>query len=85
MGQRVGHNPVTEQQRHYFGLPGGTSGKEPACQCWRRKRLLLDAWVRKIPWGRAWQPTPAFLPREFPWTEDPGRLQSVGLQRVEHN
>ena len=21
-------------------------------------------WVRKIPWGRKWQPTPVFLPRE---------------------
>ena len=22
---------------------------------------------------------------EIPWTEDPGGLQSIGLQRVEHN
>ena len=22
---------------------------------------------------------------EIPWTEEPGRLQSMGLQRVEHN
>ena len=25
---------------------------------------------------------PVFLPGESPWTEDPGRLQSMGLQRV---
>ena len=24
----------------------------------------FDAWVRKIPWRRAWQPTPVFLPGE---------------------
>ena len=24
----------------------------------------LDPWVGKIPWSRAWQPTPIFLPRE---------------------
>ena len=24
-----------------------------------------DPWVRKIPWRRAWQPTPVFLPGEF--------------------
>ena len=24
----------------------------------------FDPWVRKIPWRRAWQPTPVFLPRE---------------------
>ena len=27
-------------------------------------RLRFDPWVRKIPWRRAWQPTPAFLPGE---------------------
>ena len=33
----------------------------------------------KIPWRRAWQSTPVFLPGECPWTEEPGRLQSIGL------
>ena len=39
----------------------GTSGKEPTCQCRRCKRHGFDPWVGKIPWRRAWQPTPAFL------------------------
>ena len=43
------------------GFPGGTNGKEPACQCRRCKRCGLDAWVSKIPWRRAHQPTPVFL------------------------
>ena len=43
-------------------LPSGTSGKEPACQCRRHKRRGFDPWVRKIPWRKAWQPTPVFLP-----------------------
>ena len=47
------------------GFPGGASGKEPACQCRRYKRCWLDPWIRKIPWKRAWQPTPVFLPGEF--------------------
>ena len=25
----------------------------------------FDPWFRKIPWRRAWQPTPLFLPGEF--------------------
>jgi len=25
---------------------------------------LADPWVRKIPWRRAWQQTPVFLPGE---------------------
>ena len=26
---------------------------------------LVDPWIGKIPWRRAWQPAPVFLPREF--------------------
>ena len=46
------------------GFPGGTSGKEPACYCRRRKRCGFYPWVGKIPWRRARQPTPVFLPGE---------------------
>ena len=30
----------------------------------RDKRCGLDSWVGKIPWRRAWQPTPVSLPGE---------------------
>ena len=50
------------------------------------QRWGFDAWVRKTPWRRAWQPTPVFLPRESrgqrhlvgynPWG------QRVGLKRL---
>ena len=46
------------------GFPGGASGKESSCQWRRPKRRVFETWVRKIPWRRAWQPTPAFLPGE---------------------
>ena len=46
------------------------------------KRLWFDPWVRKIPWRRAWQPTSVFLPGKSPWTEEPGRLQSISSHRV---
>ena len=46
----------------HFLLIGGTSGKEPTCQCRRLKRNRFSPWVRKIPWRRAWQTTPVFLP-----------------------
>ena len=29
------------------------------------RRPGFDPWVKKIPWQREWQPTPAFLPGEF--------------------
>ena len=44
-----------------MGFPGGTSGKESTCQC---RRCKFDPWFGKIPWRRAWQPTPVFLPGE---------------------
>ena len=44
------------------GFPGGTNGKEHACQCRRLKRHGFYPQVRRIPWQRAWQPTPVFLP-----------------------
>ena len=51
--------------RHQWrGFPGGDSGKEPTCQCRRCKICGFNPWVGKIPWRRAWQPTPVFLPGE---------------------
>ena len=57
------------------GLPWWFSGKEPTCQC---RRCGFDPWVGKIPCRRTWQPTPAILAWEIPWTEEPGWLQSMG-------
>ena len=42
----------------------GASGKEPTCPWRRHKRPGFDPWVGKIPWRRAWQPTPVFFPGE---------------------
>ena len=50
--------------QHISGFPGGASGKEPTCQCRKFKRCRFHPWVGKIPWRRAWQPTPVLLPRE---------------------
>ena len=51
------------------------------------KRRRFNPWVGKIPWRRAWQPTPVFMPGESPWTGEPGSLQSTGpySERVRHN
>ena len=65
-----------------LGFPGGTSGKEPTCQCRRYKRCEFNPWVGKIPWHREWQPTLGFLPGKFR-----GQRSLVGYspQRVGHN
>ena len=62
------------------GFPGSSIGRESACQCRSHKRHGFNPWVRKVPWRRAWQPTPVFSPGE-PWTEEPGGLQPTGLRR----
>ena len=59
----------------------GLDGKESTCQC---RRPEFDPWVGKIPWRRAWQPTSIFLPGESPWTEELGRLQSMGSHKVRY-
>ena len=38
--------------------------KDPSANAGRHKRHGFDPWVRKIPWRRAWQPAPVFLPGE---------------------
>ena len=65
-------------------FPGGARGKEFACQCRWGKRCGFHPWVGKIPWSRKWQPTPVFFPGKF-HGEEPGRLQSMGSQRVGHD
>ena len=59
------------------GFPGGARGKESAWQCRRPKRHGFGPWVRKIPWRRAWQPTPVFFPGWW--------AQSMGLQKLGHD
>ena len=75
--------PIFMSIGNLWGFPSGASGKEPICQWRRYKRFRLDAWVGKIPWKRAWQPTPVFLPGEFRrQTEEPDGLQFMESQRV---
>ena len=64
-----------------WGFPGDSVHRESDCQC---RRCRFDSWARKIPWRRNWQPTPVFS-WEIPWTEEPGRLQPMGSQRVGHD
>ena len=47
-----------------ISFSGSPSSKEPACKGRRQKRRRFNPWVGKIPWRRAWQPTPVLLPGE---------------------
>ena len=56
--------PCSYLEKFIQGFPGGSDGKESACQC-RRTRYLIPGKVGKIPWRRKWQPAPVFLTETF--------------------
>ena len=55
-------------------------------QCRKYRSHRSNLLVRKIPWRRAWQPTPIFLPGESQGQRSlVGSLQSMESQRVRHD
>ena len=72
---------VTGQLKRTLGFPRGASGKESTCQCRRCKRRRFDLWVG-LQEGMAIHSS--ILAWRIPWTEEPGRLRPIGLQRVGH-
>jgi len=59
---RCKYEPDTDYTRVFClaSLVAQNVKNSPAMQ-----RPGFNPWVRKIPWRRAWQPIPVFLPREF--------------------
>ena len=64
-----------------MGLPGGTNGTESACQCRERKRPMSNPWSGRFPKVENANGS-SILAWKILWTEEPGGLQSTGLQRV---
>ena len=54
-------------------------------KCRNHRRHGFNPWIKKIPWRKAWQSTPVFLPGESRWTGGTVGLQFMALQRVGHN
>ena len=65
--------------------------KWPKQEAQRLKRLpgMWETWVRSLgqedPLEKAMAPYSTTLAWRIPWTEEPGRLQSMGSQRVGHD
>ena len=72
-----------------IGYPLQYSWASLVVQMVKNLPAMWATWVRSLDWEdplrRAWQPTLVFLSGESPWTEEPGGLQSRGLQRVRHD
>ena len=67
---------------HTHTKNGGSGGKESACSVGDLGSILG---LGRSPGGGHGNLLQVFLPGESPWTEEPGGLQFMGLQRVEHN
>ena len=61
----------TSQVAQWFYLPSRRHGFSP--------------WVRKIPWRRAWQPTPVFLPGESHEQRSLAGYSPCGRRRLRHD
>ena len=61
---------------------GGSDDKSVCLQCGRPG---FNPWVGKISLEKETATHSSTLAWKIPWTEEPGRLQSVGSQRVGHN
>ena len=60
----------------YMGFPGASVVKNLPASRW----CGFNPWVKRIPWRKKW-----LRAWEIPWTEEPGRLQSMASQGVGHN
>ena len=60
-------------------LPGK---KESSCQCWIHG---FNPRIRKIPWGRKWQPIPVFLTGKSHGQRSLAGYSSGGCKRIRYN
>ena len=64
------------------GFPGGSYGKDSACNA---GDLGFFLGLGIPPGGGHGNPLQYSCLENFPWTEEPGGVQSMGLQRVGHD
>ena len=71
------------------GYPLQYSWASLGAQMVKNPPAVQETWVQSLGWEDALEEGMAthssILVWRIPWTEKPGRLQSIGLQRVEHN
>ena len=55
----------------------------------KNQRVIQETWVQSLGWEdpleKGMATHSSILAWRSPWTEEPGRLQSVGLQRVRYD
>ena len=75
------HKGTFREGQYHQAFPGGSDGKESACN--------VGDWVQSLSWEDPREEGMAthcsILAWRTPWTEEPGGLQSMGSQRVGGN
>ena len=74
--------PALNLSQHQGLFPSGSNSKIIRLQC---KRLQIQFLGSEDPLEKGMAIHSSILAWRIPWTEDPGRLQSMGLQRVRHD
>ena len=67
-----------------MGFPGGSMGKEPACNAGDTTDTGSIPGLGRSP-GGGHTTHSSILAWRIPWTEEPDRLQFIGSQRVGHD
>ena len=75
-------DPIWSDHNYRRGFPGGTVDKESACNVGDVGWILGS---ERFPQEEEMATHSSILALEIPWTEEPGRLQPMGLQRAGHN
>ena len=79
---------IEKKQKQIKGIIDWLWGLPWWLRWWRihlqRRRPGFDPWVREIPWRKEWLTHANILAWRTAWIEEPGDLQSMGLQRVRH-
>ena len=64
----------------YWGFPGGSVGKDSACQMQKMQEILVRSLGGEDPLEKEVATHSSILAWEIPWTEEHGRLPSLGSQ-----
>ena len=75
------HNSELQESTDELGFPGGSVGKESACNAGDEGSVPGSG---RVPGEEHGNPF-LYSCWRIPWTGEPGGLQSVGLQRVRHD
>ena len=72
-----------------FNFPQAYYGASLVAQMVKNLPAMQETWVRSLGWEdpleKGMATHSSILAWKIPWTEVPGRLQSMGSHRVEHN